>query len=75
MWNLVCHLSEEYRLRVFENRILRRTFGSKRDKVTGEWIRLYNEELYCLYLSPSIIQVIKLRKMIWVGHMACMGEK
>jgi len=62
-------------LRVFENRMLRRTFGPKRDKVKGEWIRLHSEELYYLYLSPNIIQVIKLRRMRWVGHMAHLGEK
>jgi hypothetical protein len=52
-------LREEHGLRVFENRMLRRTFGPKRDKVTREWIRLHNEELYYLYSSPNIIQVIK----------------
>jgi len=68
-------LREEHRLRVFENRMLRRIFGPKRDKVTGEWIRLHNEELNYLYLSPNIIQVIKSRRMRWVGHMARLGEK
>jgi len=68
-------LREERRLRVFENRMLRRIFGPKRDKVTGEWIRLPNEELNYLYLSPNIIQVIKSRRMRWVWHMACLGEK
>jgi hypothetical protein len=61
-------------LRVFENGTLR-TFGPKRDKATGEWIRLRNEELYYLYLSPNIIQLIKSRRMRWVGHVARMEEK
>jgi len=54
-------LREECRLRVFENRVLRRIFGPKRDEVTGEWRKLHNVELYGLYCSPNIIQVIKLR--------------
>jgi hypothetical protein len=60
---------------VFENRrVLRRIFGSKRDEVTGEWRKLHNEELINLYSSPSIVQVIKSRRMRWAGHEACMGE-
>jgi hypothetical protein len=59
---------------VFENRVLRRIFGPKRDEVTGEWRRLHNEELYDLYSSPNIIRVIKSRRMRWAGHVACMGE-
>ena len=55
--------------------MLRRTFGPKRDKVTGEWIRLHNEELYYMYLSLNVIQVIKSRRMRWVGHVARLGEK
>jgi hypothetical protein len=54
-------LREEHELRVFENRVLRRIFGSKRDEVTGEWRRLHNEELYILYSSPNIIRQIKSR--------------
>jgi hypothetical protein len=52
-------LREECRLRVFENRVLRRIFGPKRDEVTGEWRRLHNKEFYALYSSPNIIRVIK----------------
>jgi hypothetical protein len=59
---------------VFENRVLRRIFGPKRDGVTGEWRRLHNEELNDLYSSPNIIQVIKSRRIRWAGHVACMGE-
>jgi hypothetical protein len=56
-------LREEHRLRVFENRVLRKIFGLKRDEVTGEWRKLHNEELCDLYSSPSIIRIIKLRRM------------
>jgi hypothetical protein len=59
---------------VFENRVLRRIFGPKRDEVTGEWRRLHNEELYYLYSSPNIIRVIKSRRMKCAGHVASMGE-
>jgi hypothetical protein len=59
---------------VFENRVLRGIFGPKRDGVTGEWRRLHNEELYDLYSSPNIIQVIKSRRMRWAGYVARMGE-
>jgi hypothetical protein len=61
-------------LRVFENRVLRRIFGPKRNKVTGEWRRLHNKELYALY-SPNIIRVIKSRKLRWAGRVAYMGER
>jgi hypothetical protein len=56
-------------LRVFENRALRRIFGPKRDEVTGGWRKLHNEELHGLYSSPSIVGVIKARRMRWAGHM------
>jgi hypothetical protein len=69
-WSLT--LREERRLRVFENRMLR-LFGPKRDEVTGEWKKLHNEELSVLYSSPSIVWVIKSRRMRWAGHAACMG--
>jgi hypothetical protein len=60
---------------VFENRALRIIFGPKRDKVTGEWRKLHNEELHILYTSPNIIRQIKSRIMRWAGHVACMGEE
>jgi len=68
-------LREEHRLRVFENRVLRRIFGPKRDEVTGEWRRLHIEELYNVYSSPNIFQVIKSRSMSWAGHVAYMVER
>jgi hypothetical protein len=67
-------LREEHRLRVFENRVLRRIFGPKRDEATGGWRKLHNEELHSLYSSPSIVRVIKARRMRWAGHVARMGE-
>jgi hypothetical protein len=60
---------------VFENRVLRRIFGPKRDEVTGEWRKLHNKELHDLYSSPSIIRIIKSRWMRWAGHVARMREK
>jgi hypothetical protein len=60
---------------VFENRVLRRIFGPKRDEVTGEWRKLHNEELLNLYSSPDIITQVKLRRMRWAGHIARMGEE
>jgi hypothetical protein len=71
-WTLT--LREEHRLRVFENRVLRRIFGPKRDEVTGEWRKLHNGELHNLYSSPDIIRQIKSRRMRWAGHGARMGE-
>jgi len=72
-WSLT--LREERRLRVFENRVLRRIFWPRRDEVTGEWRKLHNEELNDLYCSPNIVQVIKSRRIRRVGHVACMGER
>jgi hypothetical protein len=68
-------LREEHRLGVFENRVLRRIFGPKRDEVTGEWRKLHNEDLHDLYSLPSIIKIIRARRMRWAGHVARMGEK
>ena len=62
---------EKCRLRVFENRILRRIFGPKNDE-NGEWRRLHNEELHSLYRSPNIVRVIKYRRLRWAGHVARM---
>jgi hypothetical protein len=72
-WSLT--LREEQRPRVFENRVLRRIFGPKRDEVTGEWRKLCNKELRDLYSSQSIIRIIKSRRMIWAGHVARMRKK
>jgi len=68
-------LREERKLRVFENMVLRRIFGPRRDEVMGEWRRLHNEELNDFYSSPKIVRVIKSRKMRWAGHVARMGEE
>jgi len=68
-------LREEGKLRVFENMVLRRIFGPRRDKVTGKWRRLHNEELSDLYSSPNIVRVIKSRRMRWAGHVARTGEE
>jgi len=72
-WSLT--LREERKLRVFENRVLRRVFGPKRDEVTGEWKKLHNEELRDLYSLPNIVRVVKSRIMRWAGHVARMGEE
>ena len=66
---------KERRLRVFENRVLRRIFGAKREEVTGEWRKLHNEELNYLYCSLNIVRVIKSRRMRWEGHVARLGER
>jgi hypothetical protein len=68
-------LREDHRLRVFENRVLRRIFRPKRDEVMGDWRKLRNKELHNLYLSPSIIRMMKSRRMKLAGHIAGMGEK
>jgi hypothetical protein len=66
-------LREEHRLRVFENRVLMRIFGPKREE-DGSWIKLHKHELHSLYSSPNIVRVIKLRRVRWAGHVARMGE-
>ena len=72
-WSLT--LREERKLRVFENRLLRRLFGPKRDEVTRKCRKLHNEELNDLYSSPNNVRVIKSRRMRWAGHVARMGER
>jgi hypothetical protein len=72
-WSLT--LREERRLRVFENRVLRTVFGPKRDGVTGEWRKIHNEELNDLYSLPSIVRVVKSRRMRWAGHVERMGRR
>jgi hypothetical protein len=67
-------LREEHRLRVFENRVLRRILGPKRDEVMGEWRKLHSAELHNLYSSPDIIRQIKSMRMRWAGHVAHMGQ-
>ena len=67
-WSLI--LQEERKLRVFENMVLRRIFGPRREEVTGEWRRMHYEELNDLYSSPNIVRVIKSRRMRWTGHVA-----
>jgi hypothetical protein len=71
-WSLT--LREERRLKVYENRVMRRIFGPKRDEVTGEWRKFHSEERHNLYSSPDIIRQIKSRRMRWVGHVARMEE-
>ena len=68
-------LSEEHWLKVFENKVLRRRFGPRRDQVTMEWRKLHNEEFNDLYFSPNIFQVIKSTRMRWAGHVAHMGKR
>jgi hypothetical protein len=68
-------LREEHRLGVFENEVLRRIFGPKRDEVVGGWRKLHGEELHNLYCSPSIIRIIKSRRMRWARYVARLEEK
>jgi hypothetical protein len=72
---LVSDIKEEHGLGVFENRLVRKIFGPKRDEVTGEWRKLHNEELHDLYFSPNIIRIMKARRMRWAGHVARMGRR
>jgi hypothetical protein len=72
---LVSDIKGGHRLRVFENRVLRRIFGPKRDDVIGSWRKLHKEELNNLYSSPSIIRMIESRRVKWAGHVAGIGEK
>jgi len=72
-WSLT--LREERKLRVFENKVLRRIFGRRSDEVTGDWRRLHDEELNDLYTSPNTVRVIKSRRMGWAGQVALMGEE
>jgi len=66
---------EERRLRMFENRVLRRIFGPKKDEVIGNWRKLHNDELNDLYSSPNIVRGIKSTRMEWTGHVACIGKR
>jgi len=72
-WSLI--LRKKHRLRLFENRVLRKIFGPKRGEVIGEWKRLHNKGLYDLYTSPNIIPVIKSQRIRWAEHVACMGTR
>jgi hypothetical protein len=72
-WTLT--LRQERRLRVFDNSVLRRIFGPKRDEVTGEWRKLHHKKLNDLYSSPNIVRVKKSRRMRWAEHLACTGER
>ena len=69
-WSLT--LREEHRLRVFENKVLRKIFGAKRDEITGEWRKIHNAELHALYSSPNIIRNLKSSRLRWTGHEAGM---
>jgi hypothetical protein len=68
-------LREEHILRVFENGVLRRIFGPKRDEIIGSWRKMHNEELHNLYSSLNVIRMMKSKRMRWAGHIACIGEK
>jgi hypothetical protein len=72
-WSLA--LGEEHKLKVFENRVLRRIFGPKRDGVTGGWRKLHKKELHKLYPSLNIIRIIRSKQMRWAGHVACGREE
>jgi len=72
---LIIDIAGGKKLRVFENMVLRRIFGPRRDEVTGEWRRLHNDELNDLYTSPNIVRVIKSRRIRWAGYLVRMGEE
>jgi hypothetical protein len=74
MMMMIIAVREEHKLSVIENRVQGRIFGPKREGLVGGCRRLHNEELHNLYTSRNVIRVIKLRRMRWVGHVACMGE-
>jgi hypothetical protein len=74
-WSLTLREEHTCRLRVFENRVLRRIFGPKREEVTESWRKLHNEELRKLYSSPNIIRIIKSRRLRWTGHVGRMEEE
>ena len=71
-WSLT--LREEHKLRMFENKVLRKIFGAMRDKITGEWRKVQNAELHALYSLPNITRNLKLRRLRWAGHVACMEQ-
>ena len=67
-------MREEHKLRVLENSVLRKICRAKRDKITGKWRKLRNDELHVLYSSPNIIRNLKSRRLKWIGHVACMEQ-
>ena len=71
-WSLT--LREEHRLRVFENKVLKKIFDAKKDEITGEWRKLHNAELHALYSSPNIVRSLKSRRLRWAGHAARKGQ-
>jgi len=75
VWNLTAHIEGGTRLRVFENRVLRRIFGPKREEVKREWRKLHKEELNDLYFPPNTFRVIKSRRVRWDGHVELMLER
>ena len=74
LWNLVSHVERGHRLRVFENKVLRKIFGNKRDEIAGKWRKLHNAELNPLYSLSNIIRSLKSRRLRWAGHVARMEQ-
>jgi hypothetical protein len=70
---LISGIKGKHKLKLFENRVLRRIFGAKRDEMVGGWRKLRNEEPHNLYPSPNIIRIITSKRMRWAGHVTCMG--